>query len=178
MVFDWVRERPFSYSNWAGWNKRAERLRAFADNPHCPALVGEDSRKGQMEGGRGLRGGVTERVLSDVPAGHPHGIAWCWRDVWPAVSFRPTCFFFLPNFLPFLRCHLATEGLVGQPAVSVPNCHRHCLSVLTGWTDDGHVNGRNGSALQKHSLHMNCRYSSPGPSTFCFVFFVFSLIHM
>lgn len=37
-------------------------------------LVGEAARKGQMEGGRRSSGAlVTEKVLSDMPAGRPRG---------------------------------------------------------------------------------------------------------
>lgn len=78
--------------------------------------------------------------------------SWHWSPVgvWPAVLISQRCFFsslFFSFFWP--RCHLTVDhrqGLVGQPAVSVTNCHQHCLSSLTGWTDDGHLNGRHHSA--------------------------------
>ena len=80
----------------------------------------------------------------------------CWRrqGVWPAVLISPWWFFFSTFlFIFWPRCHLTLDhrqGLVGQPAVSVTNCYRHCLSSFTDWTDDGQLNGSHHSAPTSH----------------------------
>lgn len=115
-------------------------------------LVGEDSRKGRWKEEEGVGGccdreGIVWRASrasswhwSPVGAGRVSGLLfWLVKDV-----FFPTFLFFF-----WARCHLTVDhrqGLVGQPAVSVTNCHWHCLSSLTGWTDDGRLNGRHHSA--------------------------------
>lgn len=150
---------PFHIQIWAGRNERAERLLGLADNPQCPYTGGWSLNEGQMEARRRGNGALRQRsyCLTCQP-GVLMALVSCWRrqDVWPAVLISQRCVFFSSTFLFFFhtRCHLTVDhrqGLVGQPAVSVTNCHQHCLSSLTGWTDDGHLNGRRCS---NPSLHL------------------------
>lgn len=108
--------------------------------------------EGQMEAGRSNSGALwQERYCLTCQLGVLVALVSCWHRqcVWPAVLISLRCFFsplFLSAcfFIFWLRCQFTpdhTQRPVGQPAVSVTNCHRHCLSSLTGWTDDGHLNG-------------------------------------
>lgn len=182
---EWV---PFHIQIWGGRNERAERLLGFSWQPPVPLmLVGEDLKKGRWKEEDGVAGHCDRESIvwcasraslwhwSPVGAGRVSGLLF-WL-VWD--------FLFFPTFLLFFwaRCHLAVDhrqGLVRQPAVSVTNCHWHCLSFLTGWTDDGHLNGRHHSApphiFPKPSIQRNHRYSSPRPLSASLS--VFWVIHM
>ena len=169
MVFDWVRESPFSYLN-LGWKKwKSGKVTWFSWQPPVP------QHWWVKAWGNGL--------LSDVPAGRPCGTGlllahtgrtsvlqfWLVKDV-----FSPLLF-----FLFWTRRHLTVDhrqGRSGQPAVSVTNCHQHCLSSCTGWTDDGHLNGRHHSASPPPLIHRDHRYSSPRPPPASLS--VFWVIHM
>lgn len=139
MVFDWVREGPFSYSNLGVLEemKEQKRLHGLADNPHRLAPVGEDARKGRWkEEEEGVEGALRQRgyCLTCQP-GILVALVGAGGGVRPAVLIRPRCFFLISFSFFFFRGGGVTSqrrGLWdGQLSLS-PNCHRHCLRFPTG----------------------------------------------
>lgn len=122
--------------------------------------------------------GIVWLGWAGLPLG-PASPVGSFRALGPAVLINQSQpFISSPHFLFTLwgrRVTSRAAATAGRPAVPVANCHQHCLRSLTGWTHDGHLNGRRRSAPPAAAPQRNHRHSRrrPPPAlSLCFDSFI------
>lgn len=188
MVFDWVRESPFSYSN-LGWKKwKSGKVTWFSRQPPVPRRWWVKIR-GRANGRRKEEywGAVTEKVLSDMPAklsswhwsavgsGRASGLLfWLVKD----GSFSPTSLFSLWGEV---SPHSGSQAVASGTTSCL--CHQlsPALSLLPHWLNTWRTSEWQApfcppTSPPKRGPQRSHRYSSPRPPPASLS--VFWVIHM